>query len=76
MGEPSQGLHLAYGRVFSIRQSWVSFACTGVPAADGLPEWEPYTHESGATMLLDDNSELVHHHDQALMSLLAPDYQC
>ncbi|OZG63333.1 carboxylesterase [Bifidobacterium lemurum] len=58
-----------------ISQAWVSFARTGVPAADGLPEWEPYTRESGTTMLLDDDSELVHHHDQALMSLLAPDYQ-
>ena len=55
-------------------QIWVSFARDGVPSADGLPDWEPYTRESGATMLLDMESKLVHHHDQELMDLLAPDY--
>ena len=44
------------------------------PSADGIPEWEPYTRESGATMLLDTESQLVYHHDQELMSILAPDY--
>lgn len=58
-----------------VSQVWVNFAKTGVPSADGLPEWEPYTRDSGATMLLDDTSELVHHHDEALMKLLAPDYE-
>ena len=57
-----------------ISQVWVSFARNGVPSADGLPEWEAYTRESGATMLLDMESKLVHHHDQAVMALLAPDY--
>lgn len=57
-----------------ISQAWINFAKTGVPGADGIPEWEPYTREGGATMLLDTKSELVYHHDQHLMSLLAPDY--
>lgn len=57
-----------------ISQAWINFARNGVPSADGIPEWEPYTRESGATMLLDTESQLVYHHDQELMSILAPDY--
>lgn len=58
-----------------VSQVWVNFARNGVPSASGMPQWEPYTRESGATMLLDDVPELVHHHDEALMKLLAPDYE-
>lgn len=58
-----------------ISQAWINFAKTGTPGADGMPEWEPYTRESGATMLLDTESQLVYHHDQKLMSILAPDYK-
>lgn len=57
-----------------ISQAWINFARNDVPSADGIPEWEPYTRESGATMLLDTESQLVYHHDQELMSILAPDY--
>lgn len=58
-----------------ISLAWINFAKTGTPGADGMPEWEPYTRESGATMLLDTESQLVYHHDQKLMSILAPDYK-
>ncbi|WP_321972828.1 carboxylesterase/lipase family protein [Paratractidigestivibacter sp.] len=51
-------------------EAWVSFARGGAPAADGLPEWEPYTHEGGATMLLDTASTLAYHHDEKLLELL------
>lgn len=57
-----------------ISQAWINFAKTGTPNAEGLPAWESYTREGGATMLLDTESQLVRHHDQALMALLAPDY--
>ena len=53
---------------------WTQFAWTGVPQAEGLPEWEAYNQESGAVMILDDTSYLAHHHDTELMNLLAPDY--
>lgn len=56
-------------------QAWVNFARSGVPSADGLPVWEPYTRVGGATMLLDMEPQLAYHHDQALISLLAPDYR-
>ncbi len=55
-------------------QLWVNFAKTGVPSADGIPTWEPYTREGGATMLLDQTSSLVYGHDRELMKLLAPEY--
>ena len=42
---------------------------------DGLPEWEAYTRENGSVMILDDESYLAHHHDEALLKMLAPEYQ-
>src|SRR5581483_3277584 len=36
-----------------MHESWVAFGRTGTPAADGLPEWPPYTAERRATMLFD-----------------------
>ncbi len=57
-----------------VSQAWVNFARTGTPGAEGIPDWEPYTRESGATMLLDKKSELVYHHDQELLSILVSDY--
>lgn len=58
-----------------VSQAWVNFARNGVPSAEGMPKWEPYTRQSGATMLLDDEPELAHHHDRELMELLGPDYE-
>ncbi|MBQ6491474.1 MAG: carboxylesterase family protein, partial [Atopobiaceae bacterium] len=55
-------------------QAWVSFARDGVPSADGLPTWEPYTRDGGATMILDTQPELVYGHDVELISTVAPDY--
>jgi len=58
----------------TVSQAWINFARSGIPGADGLPGWEPYTREQGATMLLDLQSVLVYHHDAELMHLLEPDY--
>lgn len=55
--------------------AWANFAKTGIPSADGLPQWEPYTRENGATMLLDTESQMVYRHDRELMHLLEPDYE-
>jgi para-nitrobenzyl esterase len=41
-----------------ISRLWTNFAKTGVPSADGIPEWEPYTVARPATMLLNINSQL------------------
>lgn len=53
-----------------ISQAWVNFAKTGVPSADGMPAWEAYDNENGATMILDEKSTLVYGHDRELMKLL------
>ena len=53
-----------------VSQAWVNFAKTGVPSADGMPEWETYDNEKGATMILDEMSTLVYGHDRELMKLL------
>ncbi|MDO4340876.1 MAG: carboxylesterase family protein, partial [Eubacteriales bacterium] len=54
----------------TISTAWVNFAKTGIPSAENLPEWEPYTREEGATMLLDDTSTLTHNHDKELIASL------
>ena len=59
----------------TVSEAWINFARNGAPSAEGLPEWEPYTRESGATMILDDVSELLYGHDRLLISLLEPEYQ-
>lgn len=61
--------------VDQVSTAWANFARNGVPSADGLPTWEAYTREGGATMLLDTTSTLVYHHDDALLKLLVPDYE-
>ena len=53
-------------------QAWTNFAKTGVPFADGLPEWEPYSRQGGATMIFDDQCRLARRHDERLMKMLVP----
>ena len=58
-----------------ISSAWVNFAKTGAPSAQGLPAWPAYTRQNGAVMVLDKQSAVRRHHDEALMRLLAPDYR-
>lgn len=51
-------------------QAWINFARTGNPSVEGMPDWEEYTLENGATMIFDNTIRLVHHHDARLMELL------
>ena len=57
-----------------ISSAWANFAKTGTPSAQGLPAWPAYTRQNGAVMVLDKQSAVRRHHDEALMRLLAPDY--
>ena len=52
-----------------ISSIWVAFIKTGNPNVKGLPQWEPYTAESGVTMILDNKCEPRKHHDKELMEL-------
>ena len=56
-------------------RAWVSFARTGNPNHNGVPEWPAYDRNGGATMIFDDEPTVVHHHDRELMSLLSPGYR-
>ncbi len=56
-----------------VSQAWINFARYGNPSHRGLPKWPSYTRENGATMILDNVSTIRNHHDDELMSLLAPE---
>jgi len=58
-----------------MRGVWVQFARTGNPTIEGLPEWEPYTREGGAAMILDLESHIGYHHDEELLNLTKPGYE-
>lgn len=81
-GTSAHGAELPYvfangnGKMNGVMSSiWANFARTGVPSADGVPEWEAYTRENGACMILDEESYLAYHHDAALLSLVKPNYR-
>jgi len=50
---------------------WINFVKTGNPNGAGLPNWEPYTSDNGATMIFDNQVGLKHHHDQTLVDLVS-----
>ncbi|EMA2446682.1 carboxylesterase/lipase family protein [Vibrio fluvialis] len=67
--------HSANVMADTMSSAWISFAKTGKPAANSIPDWEAYTRDNGATMILDLESSLVFSHDKGLMKILAPDYK-
>ncbi|MBN2481804.1 MAG: carboxylesterase/lipase family protein [Bacteroidales bacterium] len=67
----SGGTPEAYALADKISKTWASFARTGDPNAGTLPEWESYTEENGATMILDNTSEMRYHHDQELLEVVS-----
>lgn len=69
--EYNGGTPEAYELADKLSKTWTTFAWTGNPNNDAMPEWEPFTPKGGATMLFDNRSELVHNHDKKLMELAA-----
>jgi para-nitrobenzyl esterase len=63
----------AYAMANKVSQAWINFARSGDPNNPGLPRWPAYTRENGATMIIDNTSEVRNHHDDVLMSLIAPE---
>lgn len=51
--------------------AWLNFAKTGNPNCDGLPEWEPYTIEKGATLFFDNNCRIRYNHDKELLDFVS-----
>jgi para-nitrobenzyl esterase len=41
-----------------ISAAWAAFARTGVPSAEGLPEWKPFTRENEETMIFNTDTFL------------------
>jgi len=37
----------------TMHHAWASFARTGTPVADGMPDWPTYTADNRATMIFD-----------------------
>ena len=48
--------------------TWISFAKTGKPQAQGLPEWLPFGHANRATMVFDRATRLVRNLDAELLA--------
>jgi para-nitrobenzyl esterase len=42
-----------------LSSAWVAFATTGIPRADGLPDWTPYDRDKRATLVINDESKMV-----------------
>ena len=43
----------------TLSSAWIAFASSGVPAAEGLPEWTTYDAERRATLVINDQSTMV-----------------
>jgi para-nitrobenzyl esterase len=67
--EYNGGTPEAYELAKKLSKTWATFARTGNPNNDAMPEWEPFTPEGGATMLFDNQSELVHNHDKEMLEI-------
>ena len=50
--------------------AWRNFARTGNPNTEGLPEWEPYTADKGATMIFDNDCGMKYNHDKELLEVV------
>ncbi|MDO4163109.1 MAG: carboxylesterase/lipase family protein [Bacteroides sp.] len=53
-----------------VSDAWLNFARTGNPNVEGLPMWEPYTVEQGATMFFNDTCEVKYNHDKELLDIV------
>ncbi len=50
--------------------AWLNFAKTGNPNAEGLPNWDAYSAENGATMVFNDTCEVKNNHDKELLNVV------
>ena len=63
-GAPGAGHGAQYDELlgpgpFALREAWVAFATTGVPAAEGLPPWPAHTAEAPTWMVFSPQAEPV-----------------
>ncbi|TFH21099.1 MAG: hypothetical protein E4H10_15790 [Bacteroidia bacterium] len=67
--EYNGGTPEAYALAEKVSSTWAAFARTGDPNNALIPLWDPYTVESGATMIFDNIIEARNHHDKELMEI-------
>ena len=60
----------AYDLADKISSAWINFVKTGNPNAKGLPKWEPYNPDKGATMIFDNTCKVVFNHDTKLIDFI------
>lgn len=65
------GTKEAYDLADKISSAWINFIKTGNPNAKGLPKWEPYNSEKGATMVFDNTCKIVYNHDLKLIEFVS-----
>jgi para-nitrobenzyl esterase len=58
----------AYTLAGKVSQAWVNFARTGNPNHKGLPTWQKYSPEKGATMIFDNICVEKYHHDKEFLA--------
>ena len=59
----------AYVLADKISLAWINFAHSGNPNHKGLPTWQKYTPQNGATMIFDNTCVEKYHHDKELLAL-------
>jgi para-nitrobenzyl esterase len=67
--EYNGGTPEAYALAEKVSTTWAAFARTGNPNNALIPQWEPYTGESGVTLIFDNTIEAKSHHDKELMEI-------
>lgn len=67
--EMTGGGKAAYLLADKVSQAWINFARNGNPSHKGLPAWQPYTLEKGATMIFDNQCVEKYHHDKEFLSI-------
>ncbi|UKM66511.1 carboxylesterase family protein [Flavobacteriaceae bacterium GSB9] len=65
------GTKEAYELADKISSAWINFIKTGNPNSKKLPKWDAYNPEEGATMIFDNNCEIIYNHDKELIEYLS-----
>jgi para-nitrobenzyl esterase len=67
--EMTGGGEEAHALADKMSQAWINFARHGDPNHQGLPAWQAYTPEKGATMFFDHECVERYHHDKELLKV-------
>jgi para-nitrobenzyl esterase len=67
--EMTGGTKEAYALADKVSNAWINFAKSGNPNHKGLPTWQKYTPENGATMIFDNQCVEKQHHDKEFLSI-------